>query len=274
MKKAVIENLLVETTRRCNMRCAHCLRGGNQQKDLDTNIVDSLLAGVEEIHELNFTGGEPSLNPDAMWYFLAKCRELSIPVHQVWLATNGKSVTDAFLNACREWQRYTLKCSLGPNERTFVPDEAKMVIEEANSEERLYGCFVSVSLDKYHEEIPSENLYRLLTLPHVTLDKYIDKDMPEEKWVFMEGRAKAHNLSCKTAKEERPWMFDEHAKHIEVDDTAWGKPYIEQMYVAVDGAVLKNCDYSYADMKKYTALRVSPDPEKKGQWLNKLLMLK
>ena len=75
MKKTTIisyGNLCLEITRRCNMACAHCLRGDAQNVDMSHEIIDRALENVLSIGSLTFTGGEPSLNVDAMRYTLEK----------------------------------------------------------------------------------------------------------------------------------------------------------------------------------------------------------
>lgn len=61
---ADIYHLAIEVTRRCNMECAHCLRGDAQAVDMTQEIVDRFVDGLEEgmsIGDVTLTGGEPSL---------------------------------------------------------------------------------------------------------------------------------------------------------------------------------------------------------------------
>ena len=54
--KYYIENLCVEVTRKCNMKCAHCLRGDAQNMDINTCYIDTLLENVSGIGSITFTG--------------------------------------------------------------------------------------------------------------------------------------------------------------------------------------------------------------------------
>jgi len=45
--KAELEYLVIEVTRRCNLRCDHCLRGDPQNLDLDVSLVSRLFDQVE-----------------------------------------------------------------------------------------------------------------------------------------------------------------------------------------------------------------------------------
>lgn len=70
MKKFYIKNMSIEITRRCNMSCAHCMRGDMQNVDLSHQDIRNVLKYVKDIHSLTLTGGEPSLNPEAIRYIL------------------------------------------------------------------------------------------------------------------------------------------------------------------------------------------------------------
>ena len=41
-----LDYLVVEGTRRCNMKCPHCLRGNAQGADMDTKAADNALGDV------------------------------------------------------------------------------------------------------------------------------------------------------------------------------------------------------------------------------------
>ena len=75
-----INNLMIEVTRRCNLKCDHCLRGDAQNKDISTEYIDALLDQVTSIGSVTFTGGEPFLATYIIDYFLNKLKESS-PYH-------------------------------------------------------------------------------------------------------------------------------------------------------------------------------------------------
>ena len=83
-------DLAVEITRRCNMSCAHCLRGDAQNMDMSFEMFKKLLDITEGIDTLSFTGGEPALNIPFMEKTLEYVKEKGIPVYNIFIATNGK----------------------------------------------------------------------------------------------------------------------------------------------------------------------------------------
>ena len=116
------------------MNCAHCMRGEQENKDLDYQAVDKLLDQVSWIGTLTLTGGEISLNVLAMSHILKKCQENDICVSNIYFVTNGKKVTDDFLLNVLKWDAYTKECGDG----------------ELNA--------LALSEDDFHDYIPSENI--------------------------------------------------------------------------------------------------------------------
>lgn len=68
MEKVVFNQLIIEVTRRCNMECGHCLRGDAQNADILLSAIDGVLDQTEAIGRLIITGGEPTLNLEAIQY--------------------------------------------------------------------------------------------------------------------------------------------------------------------------------------------------------------
>lgn len=96
--KLTIHDLCIETTRRCNMACAHCMRGDAMNRDLDPALLDKLFSRLSGIGNVTPTGGEPSLNPAALLQIRDAIVKYNIPVAGVYLVTNGKEITDEFLH--------------------------------------------------------------------------------------------------------------------------------------------------------------------------------
>ena len=72
MRELYIKNLCIEITRRCNMRCTHCMRGDAESVDIPLKHISNLLRHVRHIHHFNITGGEPSLNVRAIRHILER----------------------------------------------------------------------------------------------------------------------------------------------------------------------------------------------------------
>ena len=74
------KNLMLEVTRKCNMRCAHCMRGEQQEETMSSDTIQRLLEYVYGIEQLSITGGEPSLVPDTIrWLaYFVKSRDIKV----------------------------------------------------------------------------------------------------------------------------------------------------------------------------------------------------
>ena len=231
--KLAVDNLILEVTRRCNMACAHCMRGDAQNKDMTREIIDRVLENISSVCDITFTGGEPSLNVDIINYTLEKCKQLRIPVLEFYIVTNGKVVTEDFLIACLRWHAYVIEHSIEPE-----------------------TSGVALSRDKFHEPIPNENIALLRTLAcfrpddkHTNFDKY---------GVLALGRG-AFLADTPVNEYRHPTRPDNFI--MEMDDN---EVRVERMTVTVDGDILSDCDYAYDDTAKLTVGHIT-DPD----WLQK-----
>ena len=108
MRELYIKNLCIEITRRCNMRCAHCMRGDAESVDISLKHISNLLRHVRYIHHFNITGGEPSLNVRAIRHILERVRAYGITVNDFYIVTNGSATSrsEEFIEACAALYEY------------------------------------------------------------------------------------------------------------------------------------------------------------------------
>lgn len=133
--KIVFNQLAIEVTRRCNMTCAHCLRGDAQDLDIALYDIDWVLMQTEAIGRLVITGGEPTLNLEAVKYVANAIAQRGIPVMRVQIITNGYKYDDEFVNIIKRFAeivRLTQKHGYG------------------NDKSEPWRVQVGVSLDRYH----------------------------------------------------------------------------------------------------------------------------
>lgn len=254
MAKLHCLNLMIEITRRCNMRCNHCLRGDAEDLDMSQNLVQDLFAGVKSVDVLTFCGGEPTLAVPQMRWALDECRKNGIDVREVYIVTNGLVVSDEFVQACRDWHSYCI-------ERQFVADgsapyiggyEAKRILKAVLSDnaDGRSGCVVAVSLDAYHDDIPFGNLARLAALPRLVLDKAHDM-RDDYRWLLHEGRAAFNGMGDPDMKSRTPWAYGDRGRQIDLEPYPTGDACVENLYVNAEGSLLKGCDYSYVTQEDY-----------------------
>lgn len=106
MRKLIFDHVSVEVTRRCNLKCRHCLRGDAQEVDIDLHSIEALLEQTAKIYNLSFTGGEPTLNVPAMAYTLEALRQREIPLCSVTVTTNGTLKSQGLVETLRGFSQY------------------------------------------------------------------------------------------------------------------------------------------------------------------------
>lgn len=105
LNNIIYSDLFIEVTRRCNMSCRHCLRGHVQNIDISLESIDVFLSKLSGkcFRRIVFTGGEPSLNVDAIKFTLDKVKQYNIHIWLFEIITNGYNISDAFVDICNEW---------------------------------------------------------------------------------------------------------------------------------------------------------------------------
>lgn len=212
MNKYYIDSLVIEVTRKCNMACAHCLRGEAQKIDINTEYINNLLENVAGIGNITFSGGEPSLNIHAIEYTLQVCQERNISVGSFYVVTNGKTNALPLAIACLKWYAY-------------CDDQDEM-------------CGLALSKDMFHDEVSRENENILRGLSFFRHDKFTDFDRVK---LINAGRAEElggfDKIDVGYHNEEFSCFGDEESGYT-----------IETMiYLSANGEIRTNCDAAYDD---------------------------
>jgi len=203
------DTLALEVTRRCNMRCEHCMRGPAQKKDVRKEVVDAAFNNFSFISSLVITGGEPSMNIHGLQYIAKKMHEAPNKVSSLYMVTSGKTVSKKFLMTL-------VDLYLG-----------------AQAYEPEYNG-LALSKDMFHEPIPRENEERLKLLSVFHGD---DKDVDFGRIPLLNlGRARKLTGFEKREPSRYGITVEERENRIFVDGT---------ITVTVDGDILSDCDYEY-----------------------------
>jgi len=211
-----VSELVIEVTRRCNLECAHCLRGKAQRKDIDNVTVDKLLEGVTSIGTLTFTGGEPSLAVDRIKYIVQQIKHWNINLDAFYVVTNGKQASVELALVLIELYAYCQG-------------------EKGKHGEHFIGG-LTMSQDQYHQAEcydyqPAMDLYSGLTFFRPD-ERKGDIDMP-----YDEGLAKDNGIG------ER--IVDLNRIGVEVDDYGDVTANDGPVYINALGDVVPACDLSY-----------------------------
>lgn len=201
----VIENLIIEVTRNCNMRCQHCLRGDAENRKFDISILKNLLDQNVRIGQVTLSGGEPSMVPFTIENIMMLMKQYQDSIDHFYIATNGKNISPEFVIACLAWYLYS--------------DEREM-------------CAVELSNDYYHsiEDSQEESLLNGLSFFR---KKYQDDN--HETKLIREGNARdITDEEGRTVKAE----FDSEYQGESIVITS-------EVYLNCEGNVIKGCDFSY-----------------------------
>lgn len=206
-------DIMLEVTRKCNLKCEHCVRGEAQNKSVSDQVLYAL--GKEEIGLLTLTGGEPTLVPD----IFRRLKQYRVWPNDIWLCTNGKVFKEKFF-------------------REFVDYYNCLQYQDISG--------FSVSVDCYHPNESKSTLkhYQILA-EKLGLDP--DKVQPHNRYmdynkIRVEGRGT--NISgIETCDRCCEW------KQKEMDDDPLYEGYGERtIYITVDGDVLYGSMWSYKRM--------------------------
>lgn len=218
-----ISNLVFEVTRRCNMECAHCLRGPQEPINIKPAVYRAALQGIDQIGDLTFSGGEPSLNPRAIREIADILLTTDRAPSGFYVATNGRIYSRSMINSLQ--RLYDKAC-----DRDM--------------------CRLKISQDTYHEWIPEENVYRFNHLPFFEDEGFLDF-YRRPNALIMEGNAYDNGLG-------QPPRVKQNNFYVEVDEENFVVDNL--VYINVFGDVLPDCDYSYKNQKDHVLGNVLQEP--------------
>lgn len=227
MTKLLIDQLVVEVTRRCNLRCAHCLRRDARDVDLDERHVRTLLAQTAAIYSVTFTGGEPSLAVPVMRRFYELAAENGTVPSSFYVVTNGIENQLDLATCCLEMY--------------------------AASDDREI-CGVALSVDDYHDVSRQDDVVRGLSFYRDDKEKFYSlrtmRNEPRlghaDEWVIPAGRARDNDLGFAEFSPRKNFSVDECDDNLLVD----------MLYLACDGRVYPDCDLSYDAMDESPGIPV------------------
>lgn len=222
--KYELGTVMVELTRRCNMKCSHCLRGPAQCRDMSDEVMDRLgeLIQGRDISIVHLGGGENALVPHRVERLMNIIERSYVSTFS--LVTNGKRFTEEFMK----------------------------VVARASTE---YNLSLSVSSDNLHERVNYDRLVdRLYGVDEMSRDKdRFGFGLPVRE--IIEGRPRKYDCNDvlkmgRGATDFVGYCYDLVKPYlVESDDDNWPALCDDMFYVDVDGNVWPSCDLSYRFMR-------------------------
>ena len=219
------QEIIFEITRRCNMKCQHCLRGATQRKDISKKTITTVLEQIEggSIRTLFFSGGEPLLKPELIQFAFDEVQRLGIDVDQFGLVTNGLIYSPEIVELIMDMADYALGTD----------------IYEEDEDDKNY-FYLGVSADRWHENdrnVNQEKRYDRNTKRFFRLG-FAQWHGSSSGLAIAEGRAKSWGATQPYETTIRPYEYD---GVIQVE---------EHLYVNVNGQVVSDCNLSYKSQDK------------------------
>jgi len=219
-----IRDIVIEVTRRCNMKCAHCLRGEAQNKTMKEEHLRNLLRQTSYINCVTFTGGEPTLPSglNMINEFIDLCFEYNVEVGNWYIVTNGLKWRSKLPRTI--WRLHNL-CT----------------------ENDISG--IEVSNDKYHESNAIQREDFIYHLQNGLYDEGIDEEeisvgkRGEINLVIAEGRALSNWIGERNNIGES-LTYEIYNDEVEIREGT--------LYLNCNGNVILGCDWSYKSQETQT----------------------
>ena len=225
-------DIMIGTTRKCNLACSHCLRGDSEKIDFNIQtFIDLLLKNPElethGINNLDFTGGEPFLNLDAITEVISICKHRKIAVNSFSITTNGTK---------------------------WTPEVMDVLATLLNFVELPENCTVRVSDSPFHrDELKKKNLSRMYNLESILQHLYEDfeyelgihdLELFSDRTIYLDNQDDIVLLDLGRATDLNVKKRHDYNYSYSTDDTLF-------LYLTEEGIVVPNvCDIDYDGVSK------------------------
>jgi len=115
MRQAYLQNLGVIVTEKCNLNCAHCMRGNKTCISMSDDVINATLDNIYGMGNLAICGGEPTMACDVIEKIFKAIINEKKWVEQVSVVINGSIYSEEFLKLLRYVNKYINKFSKKKN---------------------------------------------------------------------------------------------------------------------------------------------------------------
>lgn len=230
-----VDNLILEITRKCNLKCDHCLRGNAQNKSMSQAVMQQLFSHVTSCNSLTIGGGEPSLAIEQLRELYQILCWQNVDVGSVFSVTNGKRIR---MDLLRQFKRIYDLCTDNDASGFCISND------HFHQEARGFHRHVYDYEDMWYHQPENTCDFNFFEIPireHTKTDTY-----QSGHGILARGRAKDWG--------ERTEPYLDCLKFTDLNTQA----AIEgEMYVCYNGDVVGDANMAYNDMKRYVVGNVS-----------------
>ena len=220
-----VNTLTLELTRKCNLKCEHCLRGNAQNKSMSEQTMLQIFNHIDSVDTLSIGGGEPSLAIKELECLYNVLVQTNTQVQDIFLVTNGKKVSKPLIKS------FAKLYSLLP-----YPEWSQFGISNDIYHVAERGYHVTPA--SYVDELYDPKNTDLHNLPESIFYTHLDGDRMK---IFARGRAKNWGDN-----------YDPYLDNIRLNSLSNPTVIDGEMYIAYDGTVVGDANMSYNDMRKYS----------------------
>lgn len=237
-----IDNLIIEVTRKCNLKCEHCLRGESQRKTISDQHIYKMLQLFDSVNTLCITGGEPTLAMDSLKQIVHCIRYGNADVQNFYMVTNGKTIS---IDKVAEWAADMKECcsdnelsTIGFSFDSFHTD----ILNDAQLEKQKRNYYNLKEKLEYEYGI-YENGWGA-----DFITKHSDSNWGYEN-LISEGRAKGFGTR------------GNNISHFEIEDYGGETETLsineEHLYLSANGYIVAGCDWSYDSIDNRKDIRIA-----------------
>lgn len=223
-----VGELMLEVTRKCNLKCEHCLRGNAQNKSMTTEVINAVFRNIKSVDNLIIGGGEPSLAVDVIDQIYQHIIWNDVTIENIFIVTNGKRVSkpllqafDALYGLCEPYSEIS-----------------GFAISNDEFHERARGFYRNIEDYRYLiEDACYADSCEFLNINEYLIQEHTNKN--SKHWLAR-GRAKDFG--------------DDHSAYLDslkINDFENPTQIHGQMYICYNGDVVGDQNMAYNDMKKY-----------------------
>ena len=154
-QKLKFERLLFEVTRKCNLKCAHCMRGNAQDISMSTDIIDRVIPQISVAMHIDLTGGEPMVVPEVIEYLVNSIIEHNVFITSISMVCNGTIMDDRAIRSIKAFNKLADYIY-----NTVIKSAHKEELPPYEEYKKIYPgthiALITVSVDDYHDNKPDQ----------------------------------------------------------------------------------------------------------------------
>ena len=198
MQKINIDYLYLEITRRCNLECAHCLRGKSEFKDISDEILKNIFSDISSIQELVLGGGEPLLVPNIIEKIIKIILEKGIKVGKISFTTNGTVLSEKQIDILQRLKSIAmLDVRLSHDKFHLLEMKRTGLVDKYKSNLLKFKELLGYSPEDKFFHIDNYGIRRIGRAKHLTqedLDAINQWEYPTDYWLNVLGSSNTMNI--------------------------------------------------------------------------------